>query len=217
MNILQRYEQYVDSVIKWNQVMRAEPIDEHMPMQIVVTTEEIRETISAISEQDHTEILDGVADVLVTAGYMAYLNGDSIEGVIWPSWSNSRIMDVLHTMESNAVVGLSFHDNIVSVVHWATRQYSEDTVTNYIEAVLKSNDSKFIIATDIPSTELECYITSEVHAARNKYAGQWENIVAVKRELDNGEVFYVLRADNGTGKILKPTSFKEPQEFLDQD
>lgn len=221
--LTEKYVSYINEVVKWNSIGRLEPLDQQLLVQVKVTEEEIKETIAAITARDYVEILDGVADVLVTAGYLAYLNKPNIDilqtinehgGSLPNTYSeiaNNLKELLLQVQESPTTIE---HAQVLQVIAWARECFGFDAVTNYIEAVLESNNSKFIAFEEgITDEQIVQVLEYELELATKKYAGKHKDLVFVR--VPKGSVdYYVLRSDNGQGKILKPTRFKEPTDLL---
>lgn len=206
-----RYNEFLNRVIEWNRVAKGEfhiIKEQDLKLQKSITEEELKETIAAIEDNDQQETIDGIADVFVTAGFLNYMKSGNTEAPIHTlnpeSYDPIELLAKIDRDRNSGVVGPSHHD-IQKLYGWACFQYGQDIVDTYFDSVLKSNESKFVPA--------EQWSDEELSIATNKYATKgFTNIVAVDANF-NGAPVKILRADNGDGKILKPSVFKEPTDF----
>lgn len=205
-----RYKEFLERVIEWNRVAKGgffKFSDKDIDLQKTITKEELDETIKAINENDQQETIDGIADVFVTAGFLNYMKSGNKEIPIYNIVPEHEPMGILSRIDHDrlfGVVGPSHHD-IQKLYAWACFKFGQDMVDTYFESVLKSNESKF--------TPSEKWDDKELIVAKNKYMSKgFTGIVAVDGSF-NGKPVKILRADKGKGKILKPSSFKEPTDF----
>lgn len=220
MNKQESYIQAVKDVIKWNAIARDEKLDDQIDVQVMVTLEEINEAFDAISKGKHKETLFEIADVLVTAGYLAFLHDqdmETLEAIVDVNEGKS-VPDGLAALEKMMQQikeeQKTEHIDVYYLVSWACFFYGKNTVFSHINAVLKSNESKFIQFGNGMSRSIKIfYLSDEIKAATKKYSNRYQNITDVSRSVNNQE-FFVLRADYGKGKIVKPLTYKEPDHFL---
>jgi hypothetical protein len=205
--------QFVQDVIVWNKVI-GEDFGEHkFDLQKKITLEEINETIEAYRNNDKKEIIDGVGDILVTAGYFNYLKTQSDEFLKEKIQFDSEVMpfyigfeSLLDNIKTSIIRGHTCHFSLSLLASKTIDMYGRELVEDYFQAIIKSNYSKFILPEDW-NEDLE------LQHARNKYAGKFENIIPVTVTVDNQD-YILLKADNGKGKLLKPTLFREPHDFM---
>lgn len=206
-----RYLEFLNRVIEWNKVVHGDNVVPES-LQKSITREEINETIKAIEDDDVQEILDGIGDILVTAGYLTYMNtgaNELIDTVDVPEIRFSNPLDILNEMLiylDLEVSDITYDYHIQALICWACKKYGYKEVEKYIENILISNESKFMLPR-------ECDTIHEVSVAVEKYKSKgFKNIVIVTGEFMGKEV-YILRADGGNGKVLKPTTFVEPSDI----
>jgi hypothetical protein len=194
------YGECLNRVIDWNAVVGQRDIE----LQRSLVISEIEETRDAIKDRDDREILDGVCDVFVTASYLNYmlfpyaLTADTRIDECHPLDVHT-LLKCVEAFSSNSV---PHHFDIQLLLIWAVKQYGLSAVESYMLRVLDSNDSKFV-----PSVMWD--EERELAHAREKYGNKFGNIAVVVREL-NKETVYLLRGNDGEGKLLKPTTFVEP-------
>lgn len=199
------YLKYAQRVVAWNRVPNGGKDSTNIKGQLSYTLSEVEELEDAIREFDCTEILDAVCDIFVTASYYRYqLDGFEFNGPREPSNTTKFIFpDYFKILLENELI---VHDDILSLINWACQEFGKGRVVEYMEKVLASNDSKYVPDEEW-SEEYEVKVATEKYAERD-----FKNIVGVPGEL-NGMRVWILRADNGQGKILKPTTFKEPLQI----
>jgi hypothetical protein len=196
----------IDNVIHWNAVARMGEHDfsqEAIAKQCDYTIEEIEETIKALIENNLVETLDGLADIFVTASYLAYVVGN-IRGYqkqdLLPSTDRSNMLVTLALMHaevslckdnpSKVDTARILYDVIDLLVSFC--EDKEVDPVALIKEVMDSNWSKFPEASTVN-------IENEAAIIPGNVAG----IVTS----DNRVVF---RDGNGQGKIKKPSVFREP-------
>lgn len=210
--IFDRYNEFLNRVIEWNRVAKGQHHifkEKDFKLQKSITEEEIKETISAIYENDEQETIDGIADIFVTAGFLNYMKTGNTESPIYKLniETHGDPMNLINKIDNDRVFGVGgpSHHDIQKLYGWACSQFGQDTVNTYFESVLKSNESKFV--------PVDQWSDKELSIATDKYATKgFTDIVAVDGNF-NGSPVKILRADNGNGKILKPSVFKEPKDF----
>lgn len=233
---IEKYRKYVSDVVKWNTICSKEGTtkEEAFNIQLKVTLEECKETLLGILQNDDREIVDGIADVIVTAGYLAesfgyfdasieydeeyfyYCESKNKIDYLIPSiaWLINGIVEEQNNNRKDWFSPIIPSDVIVPYI--IGYNIYGDYLDQYIEAVLKSNNSKFFSFGNYYQggvEGIEKYLNKQVEYCTNKYGHEHKNIVAVKNTYD-GHVYYHMRAENGVGKILKPSTFLEPEVFL---
>lgn len=221
------YNYFLNQVIDWNHAANNPPAAKMgaRKLQIMRQTEytrsEAQETMHAVFAHDLKEIVDGVCDVFVTAGYMAHLQSHKPEDAglmsfkqgFLPKTQMELIPQLFALREDCNVFGNITHEKVqmlllslVSVFRTTFDiEKSVSKVESFVQEVLDSNNSKFI-----PLQEYEKYKVLHNEYVNKKYEGKFENIVPVYTKLGTRDVV-VFRADNGEGKILKPSTFREPK------
>lgn len=195
---LEKYNQFLSRVIEWNAVVGNRDLD----LQKKITLEEIKETEEEILNGGNPEdVAKEIADVFVTAGYMNYLctSKSSVKEFVVDDGANPK--DLLESIKSEVRVSMApSHQTIQKLIYWACKEYGEAFVHDWFEKKLESNESKFV-----PDEEWD--EEKEIRLANVKYASKGhKNIVGVRGTFQNRPV-WILRADNGKGKGLKPSTF----------
>lgn len=241
MNLtVERFMEQLENVIRWNAVKGPEDFSQDsINKQAEYAREEIRETMAALLASDHKEVLDGVADVFVTYGYKLYqmfneqniyakANGNQeidFEEVVKKAFvivqqSGLEAINDRHLAEMDCLYSASsvcqfndlnknFNTSCVSVLvellTLAELDFCED-IMDVVQHVMDSNWSKY---PKIGSVD----IYKECFQIEMNNAGRYSNVTpAINQEY--GVV--VFRSDNGAGKIMKPSTFFEPDcaQFL---
>lgn len=223
-NRYHKLPQFIQYVIDWNKVFLNPDmtLDERIDLQKKVTVEEINETLAALMIEDPKEIIDGIGDILVTAGYLRYLYAGESVDFLNSSLFNYDIkyenyyqyVDVIHF----PLIDLKNHilhettsfsyDTLNYLACYAICDFGRDNVENYFNAILLSNDTKFV-----PVEQWVEFNDEYMEAAQEKYEGKYKDLVWWESDF-RGEPVFLIRADHGRGKILKPPSFKEPSDLL---
>lgn len=202
-----KYVELLERVIEWNRVANEGKIQTDVDNQVEFTVDELIETEQALVRNDHTEVIDGVCDVFVTGAYLCY----QLDEYKLPTESEVRpdhhTVLIFGQMMSCVVGEVVIHSDIMKLCNWCIDAYGEKRFVDYLEAVLKSNESKFVPDSDWDE-EKEVTRATEIYRERG-----YSNIMGVEGSL-NGKKVWILRADNGKGKILKPSTFAEPTDFL---
>ena len=221
MNIMQeeinKIDDWIMRVSDWNRSCGTDPMNDDMyQSQVNACKEELKELRDkGIGKDDETEIKDGVADVIVTMGYLAFLNNKRGQSAN-PDFN----VDLSAFCHYNEVIEshLPLLDSMPNRIATDTAYYfyklgqfilgmrHTEELDRYIEAVLDSNDTKVL-----KGMEKEA-IDDQVSIAKEKYGNEFnpDGITYVQTGPDTG----VIRANHGNGKILKPSVYKTPQEFL---
>lgn len=207
---------FIQYVIDWNAVISDDFSDARLDLQKKITMEEINETMEALEYCDKKEVIDGVGDILVTAGFYLYLQNEQDTSFLdnicaidsellkYQIGFDSVLHDISYDLQSFAIVD---YFKLQLLCAYTIDMFGRDTVEDYFDAILKSNDSKFIKPEEYNEQVEMNHVTS-------KYSGKFSNITPVTRMFRGSEVILLL-ADGGHGKMLKPTMFKEPHDFMD--
>lgn len=188
---------------------------EYEDNQFAITESEFLETIKAIDENDIVELHDGLADILTTLSELVcIIDGDDYLTKNAPLYLNETersVDDLVYEgyrffRERNYVDALGAIEDAVDAV--------EGDIVSYLHAVNKSNISKF---PEIGAVDPEL----EADAIETK--GRYQEVYFEEGEL-LGKQVYVFKSkfDHKTkerfpkGKYLKPSSFREPQELLEE-
>ncbi len=265
LSTLNYFLEYVNRVAQWNAICSSTDITEQQAYdnQLRCTIEEADETKNAIAEysfeitpETKQEVMDGIADLIVTGGYLYHRFSDKntakeLEVVlaediyiqnlkkknqffmIFCSNENEVKLDCLHHYVSEVHVNLQFVQDYgpselnpyldfvgqdVYTAYVIAKDIFGDELDTYIKAVLDSNDTKYLVFNleTESSEQINQKLETELILCREKYAGKHEDLVAMKSSYTpmSNEVFYVIRDKNGKGKILKPSRYKHPEEFL---
>lgn len=227
------YKGYISRIVDWNKICENKnaTYEERLNTQYAVVIEEITETLAGLINNDKREIIDGIADVLVTAGYLIEEFGDMkihnyelhLTNTFYTNTPENQLFleleSILNEIKAESAkeeLGTTAinHYSLIKIYNLGLTLFG-DEMDKYIEAVLDSNETKYIPEASLGRFELEIenQLAFEVKCATETYAGKHENIVAVKTEYE-GNTYYILRSDNGLGKILKPLKFKEPEQIL---
>ena len=206
---------FIQYVVDWNEVIldKDASIESRMELQKTITLSEVQETIDAFNDNDKQEIVDGVGDVLVTAGYMIYLKEGNMNFLDYTFSFTTK--DLLNEMSFESLLmvikqevineHISYY-NLQLLAAYVINMFGREYVVPYLNAILKSNDSKFVRMDQWDEKK-------EADHVEKKYKGKFDNIVGVPRKF-RGEDVMLLRADFGRGKLLKPTVFVEPTDIL---
>ena len=212
---------YISRIVLWNSVCSNPTSTEEQAYetQVSVTLEEIKETINGYLKNDRAEYVDGVCDVVVTAGYLAYMNKDTSMDIDLDHVVFDREQDILNF---GVKVEMTPEDVKLVDVFWiflkAMELIDEKYLHEYMNAVLDSNDTKILkFPYPYDGQQIKDVLVSELDYVAKKYAGEFTGIVPVQYENDvNQSQYYVFRANLGAGKILKPSQYKLPKDFLSE-
>lgn len=216
----EQFNTHLKSVIDWNAVARNFDVtfsQEDILRQTEYTAEEVFETISALALNDTIEVIDGICDTFVTLAYKYYqITGkaefegtsflDSYEVLSNISERNlSLIVVVVELQKYNLFATTDEHyelamDSLHQTMRYMTDVYTID-MNEAMTEVMDSNWSKFPEFDDTVDYESEC---SWIEHYRKK-TNVKHSVVDV-----NGIKRVVFRDDGGTGKVCKPSTFKEP-------
>lgn len=211
----EKIENFIHYVIDWNQVLDTDISEKKLALQTKITLSEVQETIDSILENNEREMIDGVGDILVTAGYMIYLQNEGSCDFLNETHtgfrfecpaSNELLYDMVREIKSEVETHTVDYFSLRELAAAAISRFGESTISDYFDRILLSNDSKFIKKSDWDEP-------TELNHANKKYQGEFSNITAVAGTFRGNDIF-MLRADGGVGKILKPTGFVEPEDVV---
>lgn len=234
------YNQMLQHVVEWNRKASNQPSQflgprtDQIILQRKLFVEELQELLDAIKDDDKTEMMDAVADIFVVGSYLSVLLSFPIN---YKEFEEFDICDCgaslkffpSYSIDNNDQTIVEYVEELIkSVDHidaeflntacqllivWIGFKLGNDyAVLQCLSNVLESNDTKFGTTTVIDGEYLKDDIEKELEYVTEKYKGQYSDIEAVfvPSTLFTEQVYYSLRADNGKGKILKPSFFKEP-------
>jgi len=231
--IINLYESCLKRIKVWNDIVSNPNMTEQekVQTQLDCSVEEAKETILAILTKDNKNIMDGVADILVTSGhlintyiypfhYTSYdfgqVNEDMIKELALTPSEDDMLCSVAELYSKLARCKELSHEDILVILTIFFAKYGDD-LKKYIHAVLSSNDTKYVSFNDdvVDDTEMELQdrLDKLLSYANLKYGDDHGEIVVTTVNYEN-KPYYVLRADGGKGKVLKPYTYKEPSEFL---
>ena len=221
MDIMQeeinKIDDWIMRVSDWNHSCGTDPMNDDMYQSHVnACKEELKELRDkGIGKDDETEIKDGIADVIVTMGYLALLNSKRGQSANPEFNTNLHAfchygdmieshLTLLDTKPGNIAVDTAYYFYKLGQFILGMRHTEE--LNRYIEAVLDSNDTKILKGMEQEK------IDYQVNFAKDKYGHEFDpdGIVYVETRSNTG----VIRSNHGSGKILKPSVYKTPQEFL---
>jgi hypothetical protein len=210
----------IQDVIDWNAVARNNThtfTEQDLANQTAYVHEEVMETIAGLANKDLKETLDGIADTFVTLSYKYFLmrqefNADfNVEDLLGEDISNDPRMQqdymvsLASTISSNNLFANGLHDIeftlslLYLLMHTAQELYKVN-MHDVVDAVMVSNWSKFPPLQGINPTAM-CEWIEEVRKRENVNFRTTE-VAGVKR--------VTFRDNFGEGKIMKPSTFVEP-------
>lgn len=214
------FNRQIQDVIDWNATARnlthtftAQDLDN----QTAYVHEEVMETIAGIATKDLKETLDGVADIFVTLVYKYFLmrgefNNDLvIEDLMGedvpdsPRMRQDYLLSLASTISTNnlfatGVEDIRFTISLLYLLMHTVEELHNIDMHAVVDAVMVSNWSKFPPADSIDPVAM-CEWIEEVRKRENVgYA--FAEVAGVKR--------VTFRDNNGAGKIMKPSTFVEP-------
>lgn len=232
---------FIATAIEWNQ--NVDPSMDRKKIDVqknIVTLSELQETLDAIkafneepSAKNRLEIIDGVGDVLFTAGYYIFLtlsphlsidqrkeilenapqgeiNDEMINHLTTYDGEQDKLRSLYYTTEliRRKLVSydnVTFYD-LCLLCAQAKDYFGAGEFESYMDAILKSNNSKFI-----PESEWD--ELKEMKHIETKYGDEFDNIVFLDF-MYNGSRHFKIVSDGGRGKLLKPSGYREPTAFL---
>jgi hypothetical protein len=232
MNFNKLAEQ-INEVIRWNFVSQNGSHDfsnEKKVKQNDYVEEEAMETIAAIATKDLQEIFDGTGDILVTYSYLCFLCNpeqeitaellnrikydyanyiDDTQKIHW-SQLVSQVTDLVNManylleMDDETIYPRDeILEELVGLLELMRLAYPNVDLYGAIDAILESNWSKFPLLTDQTPAQIEQECRwIEIHRKKNN--------VAASIVQSGDKMYIVFRDDHGQGKIMKPSTFAEP-------
>ena len=207
------YQEYAQKVIDWNYAAGNHDVSqEAIETQIKICRSELQETLDGIEDYDDIEIIDGIIDSFVTVSFLLHMkygphvnNGNSYS-YRFPedSLTIEKLERLVSELHSNLEKASMSTVNIEYMLSYLVKEYGMEKTLEWMNVVIDSNNSKFI-----PLAHYEANKEEHHKYVEEKYAGEFENIVALNVHLGNDPVV-VFRADNGKGKILKPYTMTKP-------
>lgn len=216
----EQFNTHLKSVIDWNAVARNFDVtfsQEDILRQTEYTAEEVFETISALALNDTVEVIDGICDTFVTLAYKYYqITGkaeyegteflDAYEVVRDISAHNLSMIAILVQLQKYNLFATTDaqYEVAMDALHQTMRYMTDAYTIDMNEAmteVMDSNWSKFPEFDDTVDYESEC---SWIEQYRKK-TNVKHSVIDV-----NGIKRVVFRDEGGTGKVCKPSTFKEP-------
>lgn len=214
------WDHHLEQVMKFNHIAGNTRKDKDFLREVYkdLCVEEAKETVCAFNGTDVDgneltereslrEVVDGCCDIFYVAGfYHRYLEGLPLLPV-----HNSKSLQIC----SHSITLVS-EDNIDTSYHYlldSARDILLDLNIDHnaaLEEVHKSNLSKFIDVTGIPLEDLQEIATLECADIKNIYQekGKDLNEVSYEAVTYEQETYLVFRNENG--KVVKPSSFVEP-------
>lgn len=200
--------------------------EKQIQLQLSLVVEELKEFVEAAEQKDVVEAIDAVCDTMVVSSYAIVLMSwcysqqfdykqIGIDSIYFPLYSKEQIFDnstlsfvrsAIKTIEQKMACDYEMKDDIVFDIVIGIGQYlyclaieefGRDVVDASMEAVLATNDAKFMTAEESEA---------KLEQTRESYAGRFDSIVSC--ETPDGKFCY--RSDNGSGKILKPYDWVAP-------
>lgn len=213
-------------VAHWNFMgMKGNEYPDHqnlIPNQLVYIQSEAKEIEHGLYGLDAKEVIDGVADVFVTASYLVVLQGNHAKRFDILSNYNQAIASALTQVNDLEIsVEMDFEDLLLKHAAQASQSFMHSMVLCFlmermgvdmvraIQDVMTSNWTKYPKITDLTRTpEEEC---SWIET--NRLVDNVKPINVKPIEIDGRLVF---KNNDGEGKIMKPSCYKDP-EFLELD
>lgn len=218
---LNTFNRQIQNVIDWNAVARnlTHTFDQSViSKQAEYVHEEIMETIGAVATKNLKETLDGVGDIFVTLAYKYFL----VRGEYNNDFEPEDIFEEEVTVESRKrQQALIFVSSVISgynlyggtehelveamsalykLMELVEEWYSVDAHA-LVDEIMRSNWSKFPEFQEGVDYSAECRWIEEIREQTNVNM----SVVEV-----NGVKRVSFRNQGGTGKIMKPACFVEP-------
>lgn len=230
------FRDFMSEVIQWNSLAGNEPsewLDERQKQvygQEKYLIEEIEELFDAAAQDDVVEQLDAMIDILFVAVYLQYLRTHPLHNGVESFDDNDEPVHFIHRFLNDPVAPVVASRKLTTNTSRGNEclrgEYIGKTLTNAInvfgwdivkealQEVTRSNMSKF------PQWNCDTEADGLLMCATAKYSDKHKDI-AVNRIGNN----WVIRSNNGRGKILKPNTFSEPDisgilernHFLEQE
>lgn len=214
------FNRQIQDVIDWNAVARNKThtfTEQDLANQTAYVHEEVMETIAGLANKDLKETLDGIADIFVTLSYKyfllrqefsTYFNVEDLLGedvANDPRIQQDYMVSLASTISANNLFATGLHDIeftmslLYLLMHTAEELYKVD-MHDVVDAVMVSNWSKFPPVQDIDPSAM-CEWIEEVRKRENVNFSITE-VAGVHR--------VTFRDNFGEGKIVKPSTFVEP-------
>lgn len=210
----------IQDVIDWNAVARNMThtfTQQDIDNQTAYVHEEVMETIAGLANKDLKETLDGIADVFVTLSYKYFLlrqefNADfNVEDLLGedlrdcPRVKQDYMVSLASTISTNNLFATGLHDieftmSLLYLLMHSAEELYKVNMHDVVDAVMISNWSKFPQVQGIDPTAM-CEWIEEVRKRENVNFNITE-VAGVKR--------VTFRDNFGEGKIMKPSTFVEP-------
>lgn len=201
---------YVKHVIDWNGIKLSGKHDfsqKNKDLQKKFVQEEYTELMTlGFEAQNKVEVMDGLADLVVTAGYWMYLKD--------PHIISSSCKLLTYSFGTNYAKNIQYAINkddpwevlqgVMALCHQVDFKVGEA-----IREVLRSNDSKMPSIDDykayhgVGDAELGETLVMESKTLNSKFEGRYEGIYATE------SVGHIVFRDK-EGKIIKPLMYSEP-------
>ena len=215
------FNRQIQDVIDWNAVAR-NMTHTFTPEQLVAQTayvhEEVMETIAALATKDLKETLDGIADIFVTLAYKYFLmrqefNADfNVEDLFGedistdPRLQQDYLLSLTSTISTNNLFAEGLHDieftmSLLYLLMYVAEDLYKVDMHVVVDAVMESNWSKFPIASEVKDIDAMCEWIEEVRKREN-VGYSFAEVAGVQR--------VTFRDNFGEGKIMKPSTFVEP-------
>jgi len=217
------FNRQIQDVIDWNAVARNMThtfTANDLENQTNYTHEEVMETIAALATKDLKETLDGIGDIFVTLSYKYFLmrqefNGDFVVedllGEELPDGDRIK-QDYMISLASTISTNNLFAENLADIeftlsllylmMYTAEKLYDVD-IHAVVDAVMLSNWSKFPLSHEVDAFAM-CEWIEEVRKRDN---------VGFSIAEVGGYQRLAFRDNFGKGKIMKPSTFVEPNLF----
>jgi hypothetical protein len=198
-------KKYYENIIDWNAITGNSISNEDLrKVYTNLVDEETEETLTGLRDKDQVEFIDGVIDSLVVGSYLFALKQQAdFTDYTLRDLSVVELSEAINTVEQIKSNGTIFKniDKILSIYEDVFYTIKDSVnVFGAFQEVLDSNWSKF------PDTNL---VNPEEEVSLIESQGRYKGVVfSIVNTSDNLKK-YVFRDENG--KILKPSTFKEPQ------
>lgn len=198
-------KKYYQDIIDWNAITGNSVLNENLrKVYTNLVDEETEETLTGLRDKDQVEFIDGVIDSLVVGSYLyALKNKADFTSYAKRDLTNVELSEAIDVVEKIKLNGTIFEniDKILSVYEDVFYTIKDSVnVFGAFQEVLNSNWSKF------PDTNL---VSPEEEVSYIENQGRYKGVVFSIVETSTNSKKYVFRDENG--KILKPSTFKEPQ------
>lgn len=214
------FNRQIQDVIDWNAVARNSThtfTEKDLENQTAYVHEEVMETIAGIATKDTKETLDGIADIFVTLSYKYFLmrqafNADfEVEDLFGedistkPQMQQDYVLSLASTISTNNLFAEGLHDieftlSLLYLLMYVAEDMYKVDMHAVVDEVMKSNWSKFPPVQGIDPYAMNIWIEAN---------RQREN-VSFSVAMVGGVTRLAFRDNFGKGKIMKPSTFVEP-------